>query len=739
MDRSIVALTEFRLRNNASTPTAIHNTVRQGHTFTLRADPSDTIADIKERLCTSQGLPVQAQRLLYRNTELSDEFKSLEDCGIRSGANLNLVLNLVSGTAQQLRQLPKPETPAGFYLLFLKSDDDDIYLELRNGTGTGRRTPVRHRINIAGIGAGTEVAGGKRSAGSRGDTGGLVRMGPSGELELLHAASVDSGESTPRMRSAGRADVDGDGDRDRTGSTPGTATSEDSSDIQQHPSRIRPLSSDSLSSSTSTSTTSASTTSVSLTSSSLSLSVSSSVPHSASSAPSCIRRSLATTAASSSPPFARPPSSAATSRTTRTAASSPLPYLSCAASGDDLSLSAVMGIQRHGLKSHNGAGCDSMVATVARSGKKVLPCERELEFEFQSAAVPIADTHGGGIVPPTIRRTQRLRPATTIGLKRVTRCVGDVGIIIPDTRPASAETAGARRAGSELDSARLAEVVAEAERALEEAERAMEGLAQRVADMVVGVDQNGQTMEFGFGSRSEPGSANLTLERPANPSPPTTAGSAGGLKLSSTSTSASTSTSDLDSPQSYPSLPTTPGPHSMHNFTVPFVEQEGCPPRSPVVADVVFLGPVDETRRSGNSPTVVAAIRVKSKPKPKRNGTGYGGSASPPTPASSKSSSALGRTVGRKPSSLSRVVKQANPVPPPATHCARFCGPHRMPETHGCVGYREGYRKEGREKLGKELVMVKAEKVGKEFLVYGVHFATFLTSWDHVFMSDGPT
>jgi len=67
-----------------------------GACFELRVSPFEPVFSIKCKLERLEDIPVCQQHLIWQNTELEDD-KCLHDYGIKSGANLNLVLAMKNG------------------------------------------------------------------------------------------------------------------------------------------------------------------------------------------------------------------------------------------------------------------------------------------------------------------------------------------------------------------------------------------------------------------------------------------------------------------------------------------------------------------------------------------------------------------------------------------------------------------------------------------------------------------
>jgi len=68
----------------------------QGTTFTIDADPSDTITTLKEKIAQKHNLPAGEQRLVYSGKQL-EESRTLSDYNLQSGATLHMLMRLVGG------------------------------------------------------------------------------------------------------------------------------------------------------------------------------------------------------------------------------------------------------------------------------------------------------------------------------------------------------------------------------------------------------------------------------------------------------------------------------------------------------------------------------------------------------------------------------------------------------------------------------------------------------------------
>ena len=67
-----------------------------GKTYDVDCEPSDTFADIKQRICETEGIPVDQQRMISKGRCCIDEV-TLKDFGIVKGDTIHLVLRLRPG------------------------------------------------------------------------------------------------------------------------------------------------------------------------------------------------------------------------------------------------------------------------------------------------------------------------------------------------------------------------------------------------------------------------------------------------------------------------------------------------------------------------------------------------------------------------------------------------------------------------------------------------------------------
>lgn len=64
-----------------------------GKTIQLRVQPNATTKQVKLHICAREGIPWDEQRLVHGGRQLDDK-RTLLDCGVAAGAELNLVLKL---------------------------------------------------------------------------------------------------------------------------------------------------------------------------------------------------------------------------------------------------------------------------------------------------------------------------------------------------------------------------------------------------------------------------------------------------------------------------------------------------------------------------------------------------------------------------------------------------------------------------------------------------------------------
>jgi Mg-chelatase subunit ChlD/truncated hemoglobin YjbI len=78
--------------------------IKAGRTWEFQVEPSDTSAELKEKISETQHVPAAQQRLIYRGKTLADG-QTLAQAGVEKGATMHLVLRLQSSFAIDIRTM----------------------------------------------------------------------------------------------------------------------------------------------------------------------------------------------------------------------------------------------------------------------------------------------------------------------------------------------------------------------------------------------------------------------------------------------------------------------------------------------------------------------------------------------------------------------------------------------------------------------------------------------------------
>ncbi|KAJ3129342.1 hypothetical protein HK098_001754 [Nowakowskiella sp. JEL0407] len=117
-----------------------------GKTFTVDVTSNDTIEDVKVLIFEELGIPVESQCLVFREKNLNDNRATISGLGLRTGASLQLVIQMAGGPGPPLKLKKNIKDESSIVLVLCKQNDDIYMLELHMKDGqpiqTGNK-PIR--------------------------------------------------------------------------------------------------------------------------------------------------------------------------------------------------------------------------------------------------------------------------------------------------------------------------------------------------------------------------------------------------------------------------------------------------------------------------------------------------------------------------------------------------------------------------------------------------------------------
>jgi hypothetical protein len=118
-----------------------------GRVFSMDVFPTETILQLKERICYAEGIPVDTQQLVYCGKHLKNDGQLIKELGMQEGSNLSLVIQMNGGPGPPILPTFQADEDQVIFLL-CKQNQELFVLEVHLKDGQKPQTVTKHLLRV---------------------------------------------------------------------------------------------------------------------------------------------------------------------------------------------------------------------------------------------------------------------------------------------------------------------------------------------------------------------------------------------------------------------------------------------------------------------------------------------------------------------------------------------------------------------------------------------------------------